>query len=270
VRVVRVRRALDDDLGGRGAEALDQHAEVAGQIRKLRQRAHLQVRAAVGGQLVFRRLRLAIVPHRALIARKYDGHLRRGPGRPRVTAEIREWVVRTATENRSWGYTRIQGALANLDHHVSRGTIANILRQRGIEPAPERQKRTTWKEFLSNHRDVLAAADFFTVEVWTAGGLTRFAVLFVIHLATRRVEIAGILPEPDSAWVIQCGRQLTDPVDGCLRGKRFLLHDRDPRFTDAFRDTLAVARVETLRLPPRSPNLNAYAERFVRTIRNRA
>jgi putative transposase len=89
----------------------------------------------------------------------------------------------------------------------------------------------------------------------------------VIHLATRRVEIAGILPEPDSAWVIQCGRQLTDPVDGCLRGKRFLLHDRDPRFTDAFGDTLAAAGVETLRLPPRSPNLNAYAERFVRTIK---
>ena len=172
-----------------------------------------------------------------------------------------------ATENRSWGYTRIQGALANLDHHVSRGTIANILRQHGIEPAPERQKRTTWQEFLRTHRGVLAAADFFTVEVWTAGGLTRFAVLFVIDLATRRVEIAGILPEPDSAWVIQCGRQLTDPVDGCLRGKRFLLHDRDPRFTDAFGDTLAAAGVETVRLPPRSPNLNAYAERFVRTIK---
>ena len=156
-----------------------------------------------------------------------------------------------ATENRSWGYTRIQGALANLDHHVSRGTIANILRQHGIEPAPERQKRTTWQEFLRTHRDVLAAADFFTVEVWTAGGLTRFAVLFVIDLATRRVEIAGILREPDSAWVVQCGRQLTDPDDGCLRGKRFLLHDRDPRFTDAFADTLAAAGVETR--PPAAP-----------------
>jgi putative transposase len=205
--------------------------------------------------------------HRALIARKYDGHLRRGPGRPPATAEIRNWVVRMATENRSWGYTRIQGALANLDHHVSRGTIANILRQHGIEPAPERQKRTTWQEFLSTHRGVLAAADFFTVELWTPGGLTRFAVLFVIDLATRRVEIAGILPEPDSAWVVQCGRQLTDPVDGCLRGKRFLLHDRDPRFSDAFGNTLAAAGVETVRLPPRSPNLNAYAERFVRTIK---
>jgi transposase InsO family protein len=172
-----------------------------------------------------------------------------------------------ATDNRSWGYTRIQGALANLHHHVSRGTIATILRQHGIEPAPERQKRTTWQEFLSTHRAVVAAADFFTVEVWTAGGLTRFAVVFVIDLATRRVEIAGILPEPDSAWVVQCGRQLTDPVDGFLRAKRFLLHDRDPRFTDAFGDTLAAAGVETSACRRGRQNLNAYAERFVRTIK---
>ena len=89
----------------------------------------------------------------------------------------------------------------------------------------------------------------------------------MIDLATRRVEIAGIVREPGSAWVVQCGRQLTDPDAGFLRGKRFLLHDRDPRFTEAFADTLAAAGVETVRLPPRSPNLNAYAERFVRTIK---
>lgn len=148
-------------------------------------------------------------------------------------AHIRQLVVRMATENRMWGYTRIQGALANLDHQVASGTIANILKRHGIEPAPER----------------------------------RFAVLFVIDLATRRVEIAGLVSEPDSAWVVQCGRHITDAVDGCLRGKRFLLHDRDPLFTDAFRATLAASGVQTVRLPPRSPNLNAYAERFVRTIK---
>jgi hypothetical protein len=223
------------------------------------QRRRLAAKAKTLGRRALTEIRSIVTPdtllawHRALIARKYEGRLRPGPGRPRATAEIREWVVRMATENRSWGYTRIQGALANLNHHVSRGTIANILRQRGIEPAPERQKRTTWQEFLRTHRSVLAAADFFSVEVWTAGGLTRFAVLFVIDLATRRVEIAGILPEPDSAWVIRCGRQITDPVDGCLRGKRFLLHNRDPRFSDAFGDTFAAAGVETVRLPPRSP-----------------
>jgi putative transposase len=140
--------------------------------------------------------------HRALIARKYDGHLRRSPGRPRVMAHIREWVIRLATDNPSWGYTRIQGALAHLDYRVGRGTIANILRQHGIEPSPERQTRTTWQAFLRTHWSVLAAADFFTVEVWTGAGLTRFAVLFMIDVATRRVAIAGIVPEPDAAWVI--------------------------------------------------------------------
>jgi hypothetical protein len=99
------------------------------------------------------------------------------------------------------------------------------------------------------------------------GGLTRFAVLFVIDLTTRRVCIAGIDREPDRAWVVQCGRQVTDPDEGCLRGKRFLLHDLDPRFTEAFADTLSAGAVDTVRLPPRSPNLNAYAERFVRTIK---
>src|SRR5262249_32414717 len=172
-----------------------------------------------------------------------------------------------ATENRDWGYTRIQGALANLGHEVGRGTIANVLWRHGLEPAPERQKRMTWLEFLKAHWEVLAAADFFTVEVWTARGLTRYAVLFVIELATRRVQIAGIAAEPDSAWVIRCGRQLTDAVDGCLVGKRYLLHDGDPLFSEAFRETLAATGVETVRLPPRAPNLNAFAERFVRTIK---
>ena len=130
-----------------------------------------------------------------------------------------------------------------------------------------RRKRTTWREFLKSHWGVLAAADFFTVEVWTATGLTRYVVLFAIELATRRVQIAGITSEPDSAWVVQCGRQLTDAVDGFLIGKRFLVHDRDPLFTETFRETLAAAGVETVRLPPKSPNLNAFAERFVRSIK---
>src|SRR5262249_53301015 len=181
--------------------------------------------------------------------------------------EIRALIVRMATENRSWGYTRIQGALANLNHEVSRGTIATVLREHGLEPAPDRLKRTTWTEFLKAQWDVLAAADFFTVAVWTRHGLTRFAVLFLIDLSTRRIHIAGIASEPDSAWMNQIGRNLTDAGDGFLTGKRFLIHDRDPRFTLAFRETLAAADVQVVVLPPRSPNLNAYAERFVRTIK---
>ena len=150
---------------------------------------------------------------------------------------------------------------------MGRGTIAAILRQHGIEPAPERRNGTTWREFLKAHWEVLAAADFFTVELWTATGLTRYVVLFVIELATRRVHIAGITSEPDGAWVVQCSRQLTDAVDGFLLGKRFLLHDRDPLCTAMFRETLAAAGVDTIRPPPKSPNLNAFAERFVRSIK---
>ncbi len=117
------------------------------------------------------------------------------------------------------------------------------------------------------HWEVLAAADFFTVDVWTSRGLTRFAVLFLIDLSTGRIHIAGIAPEPDSAWMSQMARNLTGVGDGFLTGKCFLIHDRDPRFTLAFRETLAAADVQAVRLPPRSPNLNAYSERFVRTIK---
>ena len=205
--------------------------------------------------------------HRRLIAQKYDGRRRRGPGRPRVMAEIRHLIVQMATENRDWGYARIRGALANQGHHVARGTIANILKQHGLEPAPEHMKQTTWREFLAAHWDVLAAADFFTVEVWMPRGLTRFTVLVLIALATRRVQVAGITVEPDGAWVTQLTRNATDAVDGFLLGKRFLIHDRDPLFTSAVRDTLAADGVEALRLPARSPNLNAFAERFIRTIK---
>src|ERR1035437_311917 len=254
-------RVLREQLGPRRMRFTnDQRVRLAAKAKALSRRALTEIGTIVTPDTL-------LAWHRTLIARKYDGSQRRTPGRPYVMAQIQTLVVRMATENRAWGYTRIQGALANLHHRVARGTIANILLRHGIEPAPERQKRTTWQEFLTAHWDVLAAADFFTVEVWTGTGLTRFAVLFVIQLATRRVEIAGIVAQPDSAWVNQCGRRVTDAGDGCLRGKRFLLHDRDPLFSEAFRETLAAAGVQTVRLPPRSPNLNAYAERFVRTIK---
>jgi putative transposase len=137
----------------------------------------------------------------------------------------------------------------------------------GLAPAPERVKKTTWTEFLKVHWDVLAAADFFTVNVWTASGLTRMAVPFIIELSTRRIQIAGMTSDPDAAWMGQMSRNLTDASDGFLTGKRFLIHDPDPLFTLVFRDTLAAAGVQVVRLPPRSPNLNAYAEHFVRTIK---
>ena len=181
---------------------------------------------------------------------------------------IHRLIVRMATENREWGSTRIRGALGNLGHQVARGTIANVRKERGLEPAPERKKRTTWREFLAAHWDVLAAADFFTVEVWTPRGLTRFTVLVLIHLASRRVQIAGISAEPDGPGVTQLMRNATDAEDGFLRHIRFLIHDRDPLFRPAVRDTLPPADVTPIRRPARSPNLNAYTERFVRTIKD--
>jgi transposase InsO family protein len=111
------------------------------------------------------------------------------------------------------------------------------------------------------------AADFFTVEIWTRKGLTRYVVLFLIDLSTRRVEIAGIAAQANGLWMAQVARNLSDDAEGFLVGKRYLIHDRDPLFTTEFLETLGNASVESVKLPPRSPNLNAYAERFVRTIK---
>jgi len=175
-------------------------------------------------------------------------------------------VLRMAEENRDWGYRRIQGALSNLGHNIARSTIADILQRQGMEPAPERNRKTTWKEFLRRHWELIVAADFFSVEVWTRRGLQRFTVLFFIELSTRKVELGGIGLAADGLWMSQIGRNLTDAVDGILVGKRYLIHDRDPLFTAEFLNMLSDSGVKSVKLPPRSPNLNAYAERFVRSI----
>jgi putative transposase len=205
--------------------------------------------------------------HRRLVAKKYDSSERRRVGRPSSRQSIKEFVIRFARENRHWGYTSIMGALLNLGHDVGRGTIVEILKDAGIEPSPDRKKGLSWEEFLKRHWDVIAATDFFTVEVWTLGGLVRYHVLFVIQLATRKVHIAGIVPEPNGEWMKQIARNLTDCVDGYLVGYERLIHDQGRPFTKEFKETLAGGGVKTLRLPRRSPNLNAYAERWVRTIK---
>jgi len=254
-------RILRDQLGDKRLRLTDD------------QRRRLAAKAKKLGRKVLTELDTKFSPntllawHRKLIARKYDGSGKRGPGRLRVMEQIRALIVKFAEENGSWGYTRIRGALANLGHRVGRSTIARTLKAHGLEPAPERCKKTSWKQFLEAHWEVLAATDFFTVEVWTPTGLVRVVVLFVIELSTRKVEIAGISAQPDGAWMAQVARNLTDVEDGFLVGKKYLIHDRDPLFTAEFRETLASAGIEGLRLPARSPNLNAYAERFVRTIK---
>jgi putative transposase len=157
-------------------------------------------------------------------------------------AEIAKLVVMMAKENPSWGYTRIQGALANLGHWIGRTTVARILADHGIEPSPRRGM--SWKTFLRAHWEVIAAADMFTVEIWQGRSLVRYHVLFAIELATRRVEILGIVPEPYGLWMEQVARNATDAVSGFLLGKRYLITDRDPRFTRKFRAILIASGVE--------------------------
>ena len=206
--------------------------------------------------------------HRRLVAQKWDYSRRRGPGRPGIMREISKLIVRMALDNPKWGYTRIQGALANLRHRVGRGTVANVMKANGIEPAPERGKHTRWSTFLKAHWNIFAASDFFTMEVWTGRGLVTHYVLFVITLADRMVEVLGVTARPDEAWIMQIGRNLIDTESGALRGKRYLLIDRDGKYTDEFRRLLSRSGYRVIRLPPMSPNLNAYAERFVRSIKD--
>src|SRR5215469_3139688 len=257
-------RILREQLGGKRLRFNDD------------QRRRLAVRAKKLGWRMLTELTTIVTPatllgwHRRLIARKYDGNRQRGPGRPRVIEEIQRLVIRMARENRDWGYRRIQGALANLGHEVAHGTIANILKEHGLEPSPERERQTTWKEFLSRHRAVIVAADFFTIEAWTRRGLTRFLVLFFIDLASRRVEIGGVARQANGLWLSQVARNLSDAEEGFLRGKRYLIHDRDPLFTAEFLQIVKTTGVQSVKLPPCSPNLNAYAERFVRTMKSLA
>jgi putative transposase len=254
-------RILKERLGGRRVRFTDA------------ERRRLARKAYALGRKVLDELETMVTPdtlmwYRNLIAQKWNYSHRRGPGRPRIMSTIVDLIVRMALENRSWGYTRIQGALANLGHEVGRGTIANTLREQGIDPAPERGKRTSWSTFLKAHWECVAATDFFTVEVCTARGLVTFYVLFFINLASRTVKIAGATSNPGDAWMAQIARNLTEPDGGFLTGTRYLILDRDTKYSDAFRNFLAREGIHVIRLPPRSPNLNAFAERFVRSIRS--
>ena len=206
--------------------------------------------------------------HRTLVAQKFDGSIqRRAPGRPKIAPELEALIVRMAQDNRSWGYDRIVGALANLGYTVSAQTVGNILKRHGLPPAPERKLTTTWKEFIRTHMDVLVATDFFTTEVWAWGGLVTYSVLFFIHLGSRQVHVAGVTPHPNEAWMAQVARNVTMEAWGFLSPGQYLIHDRDPKFCAVFQQIIDDAGVERVVLPPRSPNLNAYAERWVRSVK---
>jgi putative transposase len=254
-------RVLREQLGERRVRFNDdQRRRLAAKAKGLGRRRLAEVATLVTPETL-------LAWHRKLIAQKYDGSERRRPGRPGTRPELEALVVRMAEENRGWGYRRIQGALSNLKHKLARSTIAAILERHGIEPAPERNQRTTWKEFLARHWELIVAADFFTVAVWTRRGLQRFLVLFFIDLSTRKVEIGGVASMANGLWMSQIGRNVTDALDGVLTGKRYLIHDRDPLFTAEFLNMLAEVGVQSVKLPARWPNLNAVAERFVRSIK---
>ena len=209
--------------------------------------------------------------HRRFVSRKFDGSKqRRSPGRPRVGKELEDWVVKMATENRGWGYDRIAGSLADLGYTISDQTVGNILKRRGIPAAPNWKKTTTWREFIRSHMDVLWATDFFSAEVWILGGPVTFYVLFFIKLDTREVHIAGMTAHPNEAWMMQIARNLTMDEWGILNPGQYLIHDRDTKFCASFQQLLDGAGVKRLPLPPRSPNLNAIAERWVRSVKSEA
>jgi transposase InsO family protein len=230
-------------------------------------RRRLAVRAYRLGRAALRDVATLVTPdtlprwHRQLVARKWTCPKRRDRRR-RVLVEIRQLVVRMAEENPTWGYTRIQGALKNLGHHVGGSTIARIVKAQGLAPAPKRP--TSWQTFLRAHWGAIAGADFFTTEVWTWRGLVTFYTVFVIDLASRRMRILGTTPHPEAAFMQQIVRTLT-MADAEMCG--VLICDRDAKWSAAMRDRLNEAGIRVVQTPYHAPNANAHAERFVRSIK---
>jgi len=256
--LIEENRVLKEQLGGRRLRLTnDQRRRLAEKGKQLGRRLLGRVATIVTPDTIMRW-------HRQLVGAKWTFAGR--PGRRKgVMRDIRTLVVRFARENPSWGYSRIQGAIGDLGHQVGRTTVSRILKREGIKPAPERP--SSWSAFIKATWGECAAADFFTTEVWTSRGLTTFHTLFVIDIATRRVHIAGTTKTPNEAFMAQVGRNLTDAVDGFLIRHTKLIVDRDTKFTRGFQALLASGGVETIFTPPRSPNCNAYAERFVRSIK---
>ncbi len=173
-----------------------------------------------------------------------------------------------ARDNKHLGCRKLHGYLKYLGLKVSSATISRVLREHGIEPSPKRPERTSWNEFVKVHWESLAAIDFFTTEIYTIRGLVRYMVLLVIDYKTRKVEIAGIIQQAHGDWMKQMARNLTDPISGFLKDKRFLVIDRDPLFTKDFKEIMKSTGIDCVKTTVASPNLNPFAERFIRSIKS--
>jgi putative transposase len=200
--------------------------------------------------------------HRELVARRWT-YRRLGRVQQGLPPDVVDLVVRMARENPRWGYVRIVGECRKLGIRVSATSVRRILRRRHLGPAP-RRNGPSWAAFLRAQAGEMLACDFFTVETV---GLTRLYVLFVVELDRRRVHLAGITAHPTGQWVAQAARNLLMDLDDHAARLRFLIRDRDTKFTAAFDAVFAAVGVETVKIPPRAPKANAYAERWVRTVR---
>jgi putative transposase len=200
--------------------------------------------------------------HRRLIARRWTYPHRR-PGRPPIEREIRELIVRLARENTSWGYVRIVGELRKLGITVSATLVRGVLAEAGIPPAPQRDGQS-WRAFLRQQGDSILACDFLTVDtIW----LRRLYVLVFLSIGSRRVEYLACTRNPDTRWMLQQARNLLMDTDDRRRRVRFLVHDRDSKFSAAFDALFDSAGIRIIRTPVRAPNANAHVERWVGTVR---
>ena len=206
--------------------------------------------------------------YRKLIAEKYDGSKNRTKvGRPRITEEIVNLVIMFKEENPRWGFQKITDQIVYLGYIISKSTVKNILIENGYDPEPDLTIKTTWHEFIRSHWEVLTACDFFTIELLIGRKLVRCTLFFVMELSTRKVFFAPIKPQPDGEYMLQVARTLTDYEGGFLKNKRYLIHDRDPLYTHDFHEILKGSGVKSVKLPPQSPDLNPYAERFVKSVK---
>ncbi|MBL7189830.1 MAG: transposase [Phycisphaerae bacterium] len=208
--------------------------------------------------------------YRKLSAEKYDGSQNRAsPGRPQIDQEIVNLVIRFKEENPRWGYQKITDQIVYLGYKISKSSVKNILIENGYDPEPDLTVRSTWHEFIKSHWDVLAACDFFTIELLVGHKLIRCTVFFVMELASRKVFFAPVKPQPDGPYMRHIAKILTDSEDGFLQGKRYLIHDRDPLYkTDGFHGILRSSGIEPVKLPARSPNLNCYSERYIKSVKS--